>query len=116
MTEGMFGYSGHDITSPREEKLIEDPAFFRCFAGNTAHESKRLYNYVCMWETVANVPTPGLWGFSDDNSADKDLDFLLCKTLDGFQECRIEIILGLRHLWVEQIHAPRWLHDSLLDP
>ena len=113
---GMFGYSGQDITSPREEKLIEDPACFRCSAGNAAHESQRLFNYVCVWETVANVPTLGLWGLPGDFSADTDLDSLPCKTLDGFPDSKIDVILGLRHRWGEKINSPRPLHPSLLDP
>jgi hypothetical protein len=116
LQRGMFGYSGHDITSPREDKVVEDPVVIRCSAGNTAHERQRLYNFVCMWETVANVQSLGLWGFPADFSADTDVDFQPCKTLDGFPEFRTEVILGLRHLWVGQINAPRPLHDSLRDP
>ena len=36
LQRGMFGFSGHDVTSPREEKKVEDAASFRCSAGNPA--------------------------------------------------------------------------------
>ena len=116
LQKGMFGYSGQDVTSPREEKVLEDPKSFRCSASNPAHEVQRLYNYVCVWETVANVPTLGLWGTAAEFSSDTDLDSLTSKALNGFSDSKIGIILALRHQWVEQINAPRPLHDSLLDP
>jgi hypothetical protein len=93
----MFGFSGHDVTCPREDKLIEDAASFQCSAGNPAHEKQRLYNYVCVWETVGNVPTLGLWGTAADFSADTDLDSLFCKTLGEFPESSVCVILSLRH-------------------
>ncbi len=86
LQRGIFGFSGHDVTSPREEKGVEDAAssLFRCSAGNPAHEIQRLYNYVCVWETAANVPTLGLWGTAADFSAasDTDLDSLSSKSLE----------------------------------
>ena len=115
LQKGMFGYSGHDVTSPRDDKVFEDPNSFRCSASNPAHEAQRLLNFVCVWETVANVPTLGLWGAATDFSADTDLDSLTPKALSEFPESRIGIIVALRHLWVEEINAPRPLHESLLD-
>ncbi len=116
LQRAMFGFSGHDVTSPREEKSTEDAASFRCSAGNPAHEIQRLYNFVCVWETVANVPTLGLWGTAADFSPDTNLDSLSCKTLGEFPESTVSVILCLRHLWEEQINSTRPLHDSLLDP
>jgi len=112
----MFGFSGHDVTSVREEKLFEDAASFRCSAGNPAHEIQRLYSFVCVWETVAKVSTLGLWGTTADFSADTNLDSLSCKTLGEFPGSSVSVIFCLRHLWEEQINSTRPLHDSLLDP
>jgi hypothetical protein len=116
LQKGMFGYSGQDVTSPRNDKVLEDPNSFRCSASNPAHENQRLLNYVCVWETVANVPTLGLWGAASEFSADTNLDSLTPKALREFPESQIGIIVAVRHLWVEEINAPRPLHDSLLDP
>ena len=74
LKRGMFGYSGHDVTCAREDKSIEDPTLFRCSAGDPAHEKQRLYNYVCVWETVPQVSTLGLFGTAADFSADTNLD------------------------------------------
>ena len=112
----MFGFSGHDVTSTREEKMFEDAASFRCSAGNPAHEIQRLYSFVCVWETVAKVSTLGLWGTTADFSADTNLDSLSCKTLGEFPGSSVSVIFCLRHLWEEQINSTRPLHDSLLDP